>query len=992
MLEVRLLGQFDVQVDRTPVKIPLRVVQRLFAYLLCNAGVEQRRERLAGMFWPDTSEAKARDYLRNALWHIGKSLAPDSASRNYLLSDKDSVTFNHKAGYWFDVAILLKKTPTSQWSPETLIEAVSVYGGEFFPGVDDDWAVAERTRLRNAYESKMHNLLDRLVGEERWPEVLDWGERWIKLSHAPEPAYRALMEAYGGLGDMQQVALTYQRCLEALDKELGVDPSAQTRLLYDQLLQGKKTIWAPTIAPPSPVSPPPAPQPARQLHNLPPQATPFIGRDKELSALAQMLAQPDCRLVTLVGPGGIGKTRLSLQAAAAQFGAFPDGVYFVPLAPVGSHEFLAHAIADAIKFSFYGQDDPKTQLVNYLREKQMILVMDNYEHLIENTNLIEDILSNASKVKLVITSRERLHLRWEWIQEIEGLEFPGNDENAAEAEHYSAVQLFLQTARRQYPRFSTATELPAVIRLCQLVEGMPLALEMAAARVRVHACAEIVQQIERNLDPLTTPLRDTPERHRSMRAVFEHSWSLLSAEEKRLFRKLSVFRGSFRREAMEKVAGAPLALLLSLVDKSFVGGRQPGRYELHELLKQYAAEKLDELAEEGERPADVYAQMAGYYLEFATLNRQDYAELEREWDNLAAGLEAAYQQKLWQAVVDYTNALPDVWFARARFTDARRGYQWACEAAQALDNPGALASALCQWGRACVEQGDHEEAERHLHESAHLCQQVGDTKVLATGQYFLGRIAVDRADYDRALTLFTECQRLREQRGDWPEVGEALYMQAVVKTLCGLYAEAEELGKQALSLQQAASDKRGQAPTLRHLAQNAMRQNAYSVAETYSLQALALAEEIRDTGELASTLYVLSIVRHRLGHLEEARRQAETSLTLFRQMGDRQSHAHALFQLSLIHKALQNYPLARETGQQSLMLYQALQYRYGEMKVLEHLGEISKLLRQPVQARQAWLQALHLAQTLPHQKGLVEVLENKLAQLALSDGGLEADD
>ncbi|MGH8631367.1 MAG: ATP-binding protein, partial [Burkholderiales bacterium] len=338
---------------------------------------------------------------------------------------------------------------------------------------------------------------------------------------------------------------------------------------------------------------------ARPRDNLPTPPTPLIGRERELAEMARLLGDPQCRLLTLAGPGGIGKTRLAIEAADHQREAFADGAHFVSLAPIRSAEFIVPAIADAIGFAFYGAEDPKAQLLNYLSGKAPLLVLDNLEHLLEGVALLAEILERGPAVKLLATSRERLNLHGEWVLDIQGLPFP-DEAGSAEVEGYSAVALFVQTARRAHVDFVLAAEeRPAVARICRLVEGMPLGIELAAAWVRTLSCREIAQEIERNLaDPrqgmdfLAASMRDVPERHRSIRAAFDHSWNLLSAEEQQVMRQLSVFRGGFRREAAEQVAGATLPLLSALVDKSLLRRTEAGRFDLHELVRQYAAAQL----------------------------------------------------------------------------------------------------------------------------------------------------------------------------------------------------------------------------------------------------------------------------------------------------------------------------------------------------------------------------------------------------------------
>jgi hypothetical protein len=272
----------------------------------------------------------------------------------------------------------LESQPLAGGSADELIEAVAVYTGELLPGFYDEWVTWERERLAVVYEDRMQVLLERLVEGERWGEVHDWAERWIAGGQVPEPAYRALMLAHAGLGDRAGMGSAYQRCVEALEAELGVPPSQETVQLFQRLSRGET---APR--PPAEAAPP------RRRSNLPTPPTPFVGREALLAEIAACLQEPACRLLTLVGPGGCGKTRLALEAAAARLDAHEHGVFFVSLAPLEAAEEIVPTVARAVGFTFYGAAAggetvaPRQQLLDYLRNKSMLLVMDNYEHLLD---------------------------------------------------------------------------------------------------------------------------------------------------------------------------------------------------------------------------------------------------------------------------------------------------------------------------------------------------------------------------------------------------------------------------------------------------------------------------------------------------------------------------------------------------------------------------------------------------------------------------------
>jgi predicted ATPase/class 3 adenylate cyclase len=327
------------------------------------------------------------------------------------------------------------------------------------------------------------------------------------------------------------------------------------------------------------------------MKNLPLPRTSFVGRASELEAIDGLLDDPGCRLLTLVGPGGAGKTRLALEVAARRVDRYPHGVHFVPLASVASPDFLAPALAESIQFSvdavhsgFSAQD----QLLDYLSERSTLLVLDNFEHLVEGSGFLSEVIERAPHVELLTTSRERLNVQSEWVFDVDGLGLAENGNGSA-----SAVRLFVERAAQVVPDFALDDAgYSPVLRICKLVDGMPLGIELAASWTSVLSCAEIADEIEGSIDFLTTSMRDVPERHRSLRAVIDQSWRLLTDDQRSAFSRLSVFRGSFDRGAALAVTGADLGLLSELVSKSLLRRPDFGRFELHELLRQYAAEQL----------------------------------------------------------------------------------------------------------------------------------------------------------------------------------------------------------------------------------------------------------------------------------------------------------------------------------------------------------------------------------------------------------------
>lgn len=363
-------------------------------------------------------------------------------------------------------------------------------------------------------------------------------------------------------------------------------------------------------------------------HNLPSELTPFIGREMELTALDTLLRESHNRLVTIVAQGGMGKTRLALQLATRMLPAFPQGCYLVELDRITSPDLIVQAVAQVLPITLSSNEDPKTRVLDYLHDKAVLLVLDNFEHVLDGAAFVQEILGAAPGVQILATSRVKLNLMSETVFNIGGLTI-----GAAAAERNSAIQLFAQSARRTRPQFElNEAVLPAVMRICRLVEGMPLAIVLAAAWINSLTVKEICDEIEKSIDMLETEQRDVPDRQRSVRAVIESSWNQIDATARNQMQQLSVFRGGFTRTAAQEVAGASLRSLSQLVDKALLR-RDPetGRYSIHELLRQYAEEQLMTSADAERTAHETHA------IYFADFMKARWADLRRERQIAALG-------------------------------------------------------------------------------------------------------------------------------------------------------------------------------------------------------------------------------------------------------------------------------------------------------------------------------------------------------------------
>lgn len=398
------------------------------------------------------------------------------------------------------------------------------------------------------------------------------------------------------------------------------------------------------------------------------QSSSFIGRDQEIADIIHRLNDPHCRILTLVGPGGIGKTRLAIEIAHRIHDHYADGVYVVPLQPLQSGTHIAPVIARSLGLIIYEKDDALQKLLHYLSDRHMLLILDNFEHLIAGAGLMTRLLESAPDLRLLVTSREPLRLHEEWQWPVQGLHFPETVPQQDEAV-YSAMQLFAARAHQINPDFMLADHLEGVARICQLVEGTPLAIELAANWTKSLSCEAIAASIRHNIDFLTSREQNIPERHRSMRAVYNHSWRLLFEEERRIFERLSVFRGGFTLAAAEQVQAASLEVLASLVDKSFIRQDSTGRYDMHELMRQYGAEQL---AKSGGTQAAADRHLA-YYADFVEGCEQDIKgqaqlsaldKLEVDFENIRAAWLHALNHRAYRQIDRMIESL--LWFGEMR--------------------------------------------------------------------------------------------------------------------------------------------------------------------------------------------------------------------------------------------------------------------------------------------------------------------------------------
>jgi predicted ATPase len=953
MAQLKALG--GLRLEGTAFTRPTPLL--LLTYLSLEGS--QQRRHLAELFWQDGNRMKSLSMTLTRL---------RQGAREVIEADEKRVWSTLKS----DAKELLESLDKSHW-----YEASELYTGAFLEDVVledwsselEEWVYTTREYLAERVQYALLNLSEEVAKKRDFDKARELAERACKLP---------------GLGGTEVSSLKRLYPLLSASSSL-LAPEVRKELdSYGIALQLSRDEARAIF------------QPSKAASHLPTRQTSFVGRDVELTELATMLA--NVQLLTLLGTAGVGKTRLALQLAHEQqkLGTF-EQVYFVSLESLSSAELILPTVLSALGLTPQRDTEPLVQLAEFIAEHSILLVLDNLEHLIDNVQVLANLIQHCPSLKVLVTSRERLGLEEEHLFPLEGLAFPTPDVAFEEARTFDAVTLFRERAQQLQPQFELKKNLEAVLRICKLVEGLPLGLELAASWVRLMSCAEIANEIERNLEFLATTTRNVPERHRSLKAAFEYSWKLLNQKEREVLRNLSVFVGGFRREAASEVAGATIPLLASLVDKSLLRVLPNGRYDRHPLLYQFTHEKLTENVNE---QLEIEAKHTAFFLHFAENAARHFhsnarghwlQRLDEELDNIRTVISRAILEQDAVTGLNLVTDLPEFWFSRGLQQEIRKYLEIFLDAAS-IKNTLQCVKGLNMLAHLLLQQGDVETALSALEEALLRGKTLGDSSVLSKTLELLARIYhFNLADPTLAKSFYEQSIALAEQVDNKVRKASSLNFLANLVSEQGDFESARTFYEESLRLWRSLGHTSGAAWVINNIASLFDYRRDFNRAGLLFKESLDLFRELGEKDGIATTLANFGANEMKQHRYEQAKSFLEESLELATTLEDKRLMAYVLRGLGEGAFFQGDHETAHTLYTKSYALYAQFGYTHGISETLGNLGQLFHQRREWDKAEHNYLEALSLARSKSDVAALSHLTCN-LALLYLDEGKYELAD
>ncbi len=885
---IQLLGRVRTRIGSEVLDFLPDKRFQLLAYLAYREDWTNR-DQIADLFWSDSAPDMARNNLRQLLARIrGLGWAAN------LQTERHRIRWSVQT----DVMAFKNAVQQKRWG-----EAVSLYGGLLLLGLEADevgefaaWLELERGYLRSLWLEAVHYQLLEFEQSGALSAACDLLERLLDDDGLAEEVLVRLLQLAQASGRADRALMRYTAFERQLQHELNLEPRSETQALALGLQESARV--APILE-----------LKVRRVSRLPISSTPFIGREAELADLSVMLNDPNLPFITIFGPGGMGKTRLALEAARRA----EEPAVFVPLAAQLAGRPLASAVLEALGQTIKDASQAETLLLERLEGQTMLLVLDNVEHLIEETRTFIEQLRGLPQLGVLVTSRVRLGLAGERTFELGGLVFPTVEISLSgeRFEDYDAMRLLFEAAKRSNPGLSlSTTDRLNAVSICERLAGVPLALELAGAWARMLSFTEIAIEIKRNLDFLSGSVSGLPERHRGLRAVFEYSWALLEPPAQKVLLKLAVFRGGFERTTALNVTGAGNLELLALLDHSLLR-RMPGqqnRFDLHELIRQYALERLESEPGQAAQAREDHAKFFVQLSEQASLSLQGNDQvlwLERlgfERENLNAALSWATEAHRAELGLRLAGALKRFWDVRGH---GREGRDWT-ERLLALPEAQAStirAKALLGVGSFATSQGDYSLAGQYLHEALEIYRAADDQAGEATTLRILAELERVIGELERASKHLKASIAISRRLNQLGELANALTTLGIVFAYMDDNQTAKQHFEESLRLYEALEDPRGVANSLTNIA-NSLNDAVQELPLTE--RSLAIKRELGDQEGIGVSVFNLGNINARLGNLAKARLQMCESLDIFQKLGHRRNTAHVLISVADLEVALEH--------------------------------------------------------------------------------------
>jgi predicted ATPase/DNA-binding SARP family transcriptional activator len=874
MLLVRLLGAAQVNLGQEQIEIPAGKTSALLYYLAYKNDWVSRDE-LIYLLWPESPEGAARKNLRQLLSTIRRLPYAESME-----------TEENRLRWQVSTDVKQFREAIEKGSIAT---ATQLYQGELLQGyaVDlpefEQWLNMERQQLQASWQEAALAFVADLEHSGRYLQAADLLARVRKVDPLDEALLQRYLTNAALAGHKDKALAAFEAFRQALVQEYEVEPEEESLRLIERIKRGETPETGAAAKERTR-----AEAEAKPKHNLPSQPTPFIGREADKGRASELLNDPHRRLLTLVGPGGIGKTRLAIEIAQVNIGSYEDGVYFVNLAPVTSAELIITAIADAVGFSFYGATSPKEQLFTFLQDKHLLLVLDNFEQLLTAAPLVAELLAISPKLRLLVTSRAALRLYGEQEYSVPPLSLPDPNQMPSidRMSQYEAVALFIQRALAVKPDFQVTNDnAPAVAEICHRLDGLALAIELAAARTRLFPPQALLSRLSSRLQTLTGGAQNLPSRQQTLRNALDWSYDLLSPAEQKLFARMSVFTGGRSFEAIEAVCNPNHDLGMdvlegvdSLVSKNLLRQEDRNgepRFIMLETLHEYAREKL-----EGGGEAEVIKRLHAEFFLALTEEAEPHLSgseqvvwlerLEREHDNLRAALQWLLGNGAGEWALRLTGALWWFWVMRGFLSEGR---EWLTKAlASGTARNEARATALLGAGTLALLQGGYDAARSLLQESLALHEALGDKRGMANTLNNLGTAAHNQTDLRSARSYFEQGLMLAEEIGNQRLVANLLNNLGTIATDENDDAQARSFYEQGLAVATEVGDKYIIGSLHVNLATAAYLQGDYPSARPLLEQGLTITSELGDKEGVCFSLEIFAGLCTKEGNPEVAAR------------------------------------------------------------------------------------------------------------------------